>query len=167
LTKRLILLLGLMVASPSLAASEQTQEPASLRATPYDPARKADVDVNDALTRAKAKGHKTIIILGANWCHDSSSLAGRLESPRFKSLLADHFELVYVDVGTPQTGHGRNLAIPQRFGAKKVKGTPTVLILSAQGKLLNKKDAGTWRNAESRSEDAIFDYFKRAGESLD
>jgi hypothetical protein len=100
-------------------------------------------------------------VMGANWCHDSIGLAGWFETPRFVSMMRDRYELVYVDVGTPQTGHGRNLDIPKRFGIKKVKSTPLVMLVSADGKLLNsKKDAASWRNAGSRSEQEIFDYFR-------
>jgi hypothetical protein len=67
---------------------------------------------------------------------------------------------VYVDVGVPQTGRGRNLDIAKRFGIRKVKGTPLVLIVSPDGRLLNsKKDAASWRNAASRSDDEVYRYF--------
>jgi hypothetical protein len=52
------------------------------------------------------------------------------------------------------------LDIARRFGIKKIKGTPTVLVVSPEGKLLNsKKDAASWRNAASRDDDAIYRYF--------
>lgn len=77
-------------------------------------------------------------------------------------MLGGQYQLVYIDVGTPQTGKGRNLEIAKRFGIKKVKGTPLVMVLSADGRLLNsKKDAASWRNAASRNEQAIYDYFDR------
>ena len=126
----------------------------------YDEGRDAHADVDAALTRAATSNKRVIVVMGANWCHDSKSLGRRFETPRFAEMMQPRYEIVYVDVGKPQTGSGRNLDIAKRFGAKKIKGTPTVLILSPQGKLLNKKDAGSWRNAASRSEDDVFAYFR-------
>jgi hypothetical protein len=125
----------------------------------YSESRDASADVDAALARSAANGKRVIIVMGANWCHDSVGLASWFETPRFAAMLAPKYEIVYVDVGTPQSGEGRNLDIAKRFGAKKIKGTPNVLILSPNGKLLNKKDAPTWRNAASRSEEDIYRYF--------
>ena len=46
-----------------------------------------------------------------------------------------------------------------RFGGQRQKNTPYVMILSPDGKLLNRKDARSWRNAASRSEDEIYTLF--------
>lgn len=122
--------------------------------------RDAQVDVDRALADAKASGKSIVVIMGANWCHDSVGLAGWLDTPRFMGMMRDRYHLVYVDVGTPQIGKGRNLDIAKRFGIGKVKNTPLVMMLSPDGKLLNsKKDAISWRNAASRSEDDIYRYF--------
>lgn len=122
--------------------------------------RKAQIDVEKALNEAKISGKNVLIILGANWCHDSIGLAGWLDSPRFMAMMRDRYVTVYVDVGTPQIGKGRNLDIAKRFGIKRIKSTPVVMVVSADGKLLNsEKDAVSWRNAASRSEDDIYRYF--------
>ncbi len=132
-----------------------------LEAKLFDATRNAQDDVDAALERAQAGNKTVVVVMGANWCHDSIGLAGWFETPQFVSMMRDRYELVYVDVGTPQTGRGRNLDIPKRFGIKKVKSTPLVMLVSADGKLLNsKKDAASWRNAGSRSEQEIFDYFR-------
>jgi Thioredoxin-like len=126
----------------------------------YDAKRNAGADVDQALAAAKKDNKRLVVVMGANWCHDSTALAGWFGTPRFAEMIGAKYALVYVDVGTPQTGDGRNLDIAKRFGIKKVKSTPLVMVLSADGKLLNsKKDAASWRNAASRSEESIFTYF--------
>jgi Thioredoxin-like len=126
----------------------------------YSADRDAKADVDAALSRARQSGKTVAIIMGANWCHDSVGLAGWLDTPRFTDMMRDRFDIVYVDVGTPQIGKGRNLDIAKRVGVRKVKGTPLVLLVSADGILLNsKEDAASWRNAASRSEDDIYRYF--------
>lgn len=113
-------------------------------------------DVDAALARASANGKRVLLAMGANWCHDSRAFAGWLETPRFAALLAERYEVVFVDVGSPQTGEGRNLDIARRFGMAEFPGTPAVLVLTAQGELVNAATAASWRNAASRSEHAIF-----------
>jgi thiol-disulfide isomerase/thioredoxin len=121
-------------------------------ARPFDPKADAKAQVDAALARARANDRTAIIVMGANWCHDSRALAGWFATPRFAGMIAARYELVYVDVGY----RDRNLDIARRFGLKSIKGTPTVLIVDATGRLLNRKDAPRWRNAASRSEDSIY-----------
>ena len=162
--KHLIFAAALVIAAPAvITVATPSTISTHLEAKLYDATRDARADVSAALTRAKASGKRVILVMGANWCHDSKALAGWFESVRFKAMLMPLYEIVYIDVGKPQLREGRNIEIAQGFGIKKIKGTPTVLILSPEGVLLNKKDAPTWRNAASRSEDAIFAYFAEFG----
>ncbi|MXO91779.1 thioredoxin family protein [Pontixanthobacter aquaemixtae] len=144
------------VAAMPVADEEEKHPEARL----YDASRDAKSDVDAAILRAEADGRLVLLVLGANWCHDSRAFAGWTQEPRFQQLIAEHYELVFVNVGMPQTGDGHNLDIARRFDIE-VKGTPTVIILSPLGKVLNADTAKTWRNAASHSEDAIFDELLR------
>jgi thiol-disulfide isomerase/thioredoxin len=160
----LLLSLFLIAGAPSaISAATPSTISTHPEAKLYDAARDAKADVSAALARAKSANKRVILVMGANWCHDSKALAGWFESARFKAMLTPLYEIVYIDVGKPQRREGRNIEIAQGYGIKKIKGTPTVLILSPEGTLLNKKDAPTWRNAASRSEEAIFGYFAGFG----
>ena len=117
----------------------------------------AMADVDAALAQAALTDRRVLLVMGANWCHDSRALAGWLETDRFKALIEREYALVFVNVGMPQTGDGHNLAIAQRFGLDALPGTPNLLVLTAEGELVNAETATTWRNAASRSEDAIYD----------
>jgi thioredoxin-like negative regulator of GroEL len=129
--------------------------PAHPEARSYAVVPDAMADVDGALARASASGKRVLLVLGANWCHDSRVLAGWLETPRFAALVAERYELVFVNVGMPQTGDGHNLAVAQRFGLAELPGTPALLVLTAEGAPVNLDTAASWRNAASRSEDAI------------
>lgn len=162
----LLLLSLLLIAAPDSEASlpEQPAAAAERQSNPealaFIAESNAQADVDRALADAKKDGKTVLVILGANWCHDSIGLAGWFDTPRFKDMMRDRYSIVYVDVGTPQNGRGRNLDIAKRFGINKVKNTPLVLIVSADGERMNsKKDAIGWRNAASRSEDDIYRYF--------
>ncbi|GAA4642881.1 hypothetical protein GCM10023115_08410 [Pontixanthobacter gangjinensis] len=122
----------------------------------YDALRNAKVDVDAALLSAEAGGKLVMIVMGANWCHDSRAFAGWTETPKIGGLIREEYELVFVNVGMPQTKDGHNLDVAERFGIEVV-GTPTVLIVSPIGEPINADTAGTWRNAATRSEDEIYD----------
>lgn len=149
-----ILAFALLHPPVQMALAEETTA-AHPEATPYDAIADAKADVDAVLLQAKANGRYALIVMGANWCHDSRALAGWFEEPHFAEMISANYQLVYVDVGYKD----RNLDIARRFGIKSIKGTPTVLIVDGDGKLLNKKDAPTWRNAASRSEDEIYSFF--------
>jgi hypothetical protein len=121
----------------------------------YDASRDAKADVDAAILRAEAGTKLVLLVMGANWCHDSRAFAGWMETPRCEPLIAEHYELVVVNVGMPQTKDGHNLDVAKRFDVE-VEGTPTVIVLSPLGKVLNAETAKTWRNAATRSEDAIY-----------
>ncbi|MEL6528375.1 MAG: thioredoxin family protein [Pseudomonadota bacterium] len=116
----------------------------------------AAADVDAALVRAAESDKRVLLVMGANWCHDSRALAGWLATERFQKLIEDKYELVFVNIGMPQEGDGHNLEIAQRFGLDDLPGTPNLLVLTAEGELVNADTATTWRNAASREEDAIY-----------
>ncbi|MFO6430756.1 thioredoxin family protein [Erythrobacter sp. W302b] len=152
----------------ALAACATTGDAAAAHpeARAYSATADATAEVDAALARAATSGKRVLLVLGANWCHDSRALAGWLETPRFAALTAQAYDVVFVDVGTPQTGEGRNLDIARRFGLADMPGTPALLVLTAEGRAVNLDTAASWRNAASRSEDAIFEELVAlAGES--
>ena len=153
-----------LAASLVLAGCASVPEPSAAyhpEARSYDVSRDASADVDAALERAMTSGKHVLLVMGANWCHDSRALAGWLETPRFQQLVDAEYELVFVNIGMPQTGDGHNLEIARRFGLEELPGTPNLLVLTPFGTLLNADTATTWRNAASRSEDEIYDELAR------
>lgn len=123
---------------------------------PFDESRNAMMDVDAALAAASISGRNILLVLGANWCHDSRGLAANFERPELAAVIEDNYELVWVDVGR----RDRNLDIAARFGVFEVLGTPTVLIVSPDGNLLNVDSVHDWRNAASISYDETLAYFQ-------
>lgn len=123
---------------------------------PFDKDRDASSDVDATLFAARKTNKNAMIVLGANWCHDSRALAGHFEKPRFQTLFDKEYELVYVDTGQKD----RNIDIAQRFGLESVEGTPTVFIVSPKGDVLNLESAPTWRNTATMEEDDVHRYFR-------
>ncbi len=150
-----LLALSLSACATTGAMAEKVADHPEAR--PYAASADASAEVDAALATALRRGTLVMIVLGANWCHDSRAFAGWMETERFKTLIGDWYEVVYVDAGEPQKDKGRNMDIAARFGVTDIEGTPTVLILNNEGTLLNGETAKSWRNAASRSEDAIYE----------
>lgn len=150
------LALALAACAPGGCATTAGHSPSQPEARAYDAEIDASAAVDAALDRAAARGSRVLLVMGGNWCHDSRALAGWLETPRFAALVAARYELVFVNVGMPQTGDGHNLGIARQFGLDVLPGTPAVLVLRADGTAVNLATAASWRNAASRSEDAIY-----------
>ena len=146
--------IALALAVPALVASAPNPE-----AKPFGAPEQAPEEVQAALTRVAANGHHVLLVFGANWCHDSRALAGWFATPRFATMLAARYELVWINVGDKPGEKDRNLDLARRFGLDGIKGTPTVLILDAAGKPLNLPAAPGWKNASTRSADAIYQAF--------
>lgn len=122
---------------------------------PFQEDRDANADVDAALSRAVDRGTKALIVMGGNWCHDSRAFAAVLERPETAKLISEHYELVWVNVGMKVL----NQDVAERFGLDGTPGTPTVIVTSGDGAILNIEDAPTWRDAASRDPDDIHQYF--------
>ena len=151
----LVLTAALLALSPA-AASETRTIPGvadAYKSDAFDPKPMAAIDA--ALAKSKQSGKPVLLVMGTGGCHDSAWLANLIATDRFAPVRA-RYEIVYADIGMPHIrGLGRNLDVPKRFGFK-IKGTPTVAILDANGTVLNRKAAPKWRNAASRSDDDIY-----------
>ncbi len=123
---------------------------------PFDVTRDASADVDAALAAAGESGKNVLLVLGGNWCHDSRGLAAKFEKSKLARTIAENYELVWVDVGH----RDRNLHVPARFGIPELYGTPTVLILSADGALLNRESVHDWRTADSKPYGETLAYFR-------
>ena len=123
---------------------------------PFDASADAMMDVDIALTAAQASGRNVLLALGGNWCHDSRGLAAKFQEPALAAVIAESYELVWVDVGY----RDRNLDVAKRFGVDALYGTPTILILSPEGELLNADTVHDWRTADSIPYDEVLAYFE-------
>ena len=141
-------------ASPKPAAAAETP-PEDSGPRPFDPSANAMQDVDAALLTARTTGKLPLLILGGNWCHDSRGLAAKFEIEPLKTLIETSYQTVWVDVGH----RDRNLDVAKRFGVDKILGTPTVIILSADGKVVNADTVHDWRTADSKPFDETVEYF--------
>ncbi|MDP3906960.1 thioredoxin family protein [Novosphingobium sp.] len=147
----------------ALAAPAEAEQPAY-----YPAAADARADLDAALADAARDGRSAVIVFGADWCHDSTGLAKLLTSPAFRDPFGARFSVTFIDVGVPQVGKGRNLDLAARYGVKRMRGTPIMFVIGPDGRPRNsRRDAQSWRNADSRGEAAILEWFRRLSEPQD
>ena len=123
---------------------------------PYNETGEAETEINSLLDIIKNEQKHGLLVFGANWCHDSRSLAATLDSFRFKKLLKNNYEILYIDVGDKD----KNINLIRKYGVKAEFGTPTVFVINSDGSVLNLDTAVSWRNAHSIDDDYKYEYLK-------
>lgn len=151
------LTLGAFAPAPKLPISNLKDLPVVTTA-PYDEAANANAVVAAAFARAK-KSHKRVLLdLGGNWCPDCIILANVMRLPAMKTFMDQHYEFASVDVGR----FDKNLQIPARFGyTQRLKGVPTVLVATPDGKLVNDGHVFALSDARNMTPQSLADYLAR------
>lgn len=123
---------------------------------PFQPSDDIMGDVDAVLARAKAEDKLAMIVMGANWCHDSMGLFDHFKDPVLTATLENNYEMIFVDVGYLE--HGKEVI--QRFGQPVIYGTPTVLIVDPDTEeLLNRESMHRLRESASMDIDEARQYF--------
>lgn len=105
-------------------------------------------DVDKVISLAKKNNKLALIVMGANWCHDSRSLARNLFSQEVKEVIDTHYELLFINVGFME----KVRPVITRFGMPIIYSTPTALIIEPNSELLiNRHNIHTIRDADSVS----------------
>ena len=122
----------------------------------YLPSAQQTEDIDKTLAKAKADNKLALIVLGANWCHDSRSLATKLYLPEVKETIDSNYELIFVDVGYLT----KIKKVITRFGMPVIYATPTVLIIEPNSEtLINRHNMHLWRDADKVSISDTHQYF--------
>ncbi|WP_061535192.1 thioredoxin family protein [Collimonas arenae] len=139
------LCLGLLFAQAVVAAN-----------LPYDEKADAKVDLQQALSQAKASHKQVLLVFGANWCPDCRELDKALHGTS-APLINGKFVLVKVDVGN----FDKNLDVAQSYGNPIKKGIPAAVVLGADNKILYSTKAGELADARHMGENGIYDFFSK------
>ncbi|WOJ98486.1 thioredoxin family protein [Congregibacter brevis] len=144
-------LLSMLTASSWASDSSGTQESAYIASE--DPM----ADVQKGLERARAQDKLLLVVMGAQWCHDSRGLVEKFSDSRVAELLAANYETVFIDVG-----YFKDLrAISRRFNQAHYFATPTVMIINADNeRLINRDDMSIWGSADSVPLERYLEYFE-------
>lgn len=130
---------------------------------PYMPSENAMADVDALLASAKKSGKLAMIIMGANWCHDSIGLISHMKESEVAGVVHENYEVLIVDVGYLESGKD----IITRFGRPVIYGTPTVLVVEPNTeRLLNSDTANLWRDAAAMDATEVASLFANQSHSL-
>lgn len=128
------------------------------RLLPYLDGAQARAALEQAQKEAGWFQSNILVILGTETCPDTRALRQWLARPSVESSLKRPFEMLLVESGRDRK---RNIALARQFGVRSLAGTPTVLILSADGKLVNRADISALRTASHWTDAQFQAYFSR------
>ena len=97
-------LVALVLTVEDVVVAEDTPIPAKESGELYLPSDDAMADVSNALNAARESNKLALVVIGANWCHDSRALASRLYQEQLNTLIDERYETVFVDVGYLEKG---------------------------------------------------------------
>ncbi len=153
---------SLLFATSTMAANSKSSDDGSDKSTlSYTPSESPLQDVIDAQEKAKNSDTLLLVVLGAQWCHDSTGLASHFESEALQPILEKYYTTLLVDVGLLEDR--RN--ITKRFDYPIYYATPTVMIVEPNtGTLLNRASMARWAHADSIPLIDYVEYFTAHGE---
>lgn len=103
-------------------------------------------EVQTTLDAARENNKLALIVLGANWCHDSRGLARNFDSVEMQKILSEHYRTVFIDVGNFEDRRD----ITERFGQVHYFSTPSVYIVDPNSEqLLNVGSLKQWGMADN------------------
>ena len=144
------------------AADETTTDESAIPEVPsgqrYFPSDDPMADLAASFDAARKSDRLMLVVLGANWCHDSRALATQLYEEPLSSIIIEFYETLFVDVGYLETGRDviTSLGVPVYYA------TPTVLIVDpVSGQVLNAHNRHQWGNAASISMEESLEYFRQ------
>ncbi|MFS1704385.1 thioredoxin family protein [Alteromonas sp. AMM-1] len=110
--------------------------------------------VNNSLRQALESNKPLLLILGANWCHDSRALASYFDDTHVQQA-SQAFEVLPLNVGYLED----KSSVLTQFGYPAYFATPTVLVIDPASKtVLNRDSLVIWQSAHNESATALTDY---------
>jgi hypothetical protein len=147
---------GTIHASDDAAASEPASS-ATRTGKLYLASDDPMADLAAGIDAAKNSKRPLLIVMGANWCHDSRALASRLYKEPLSTTVNENYEILFVDVGYLEKGK----EVINSFGIPVYYATPTVLIVDPDtGLVVNDKNRHQWANAANISMEESLEYFQ-------
>ena len=147
---------GMVQASDSAPADDSAKS-ATKPGELYLPSDDAMADLAEALETARNSNRLLLVMMGANWCHDSRALASRVYEEPLSTTINEHFETLFVDVGFLENGKD----VISSLGSPVYYATPTVLIVDPlSGQVINASNRHQWANAASISMEESLEYFR-------
>jgi thiol:disulfide interchange protein len=127
----------------------------------YDSVADGEAQLATALTTARQTDRRVLLNLGANWCSDSQKMYRLLQNdPGLASLVQSNYVQVLVDVND-RSGIRRNATLVERLGTPLEKGIPVLLVLDADGRVLNSDPSKRLRDSDHKRPRKVARYLRK------
>jgi hypothetical protein len=124
----------------------------------FAPTANVTNQIEHTLIAAKTHNKQALFVLGAQWCHDSKSLAKRFSTPQMQKILNDNYQVLFIDVGYLEKGFD----VVNQFGLPVYYGTPTVMVVAPNtSKIVNRSSMQKWLNANKVPLNEYVAYFEK------
>ena len=122
----------------------------------FSPVTNLSEQVEQTLTTAKSQNKKALLVLGAQWCHDSKGLAKNFSTPQMQKILVDNYQVLFIDVGYLEKGFD----VVKKFNLPVYYGTPTVMVIEPNSaEILNRASMQKWLSADNVELNEYVEYF--------
>lgn len=122
----------------------------------FSPAEHVMQEIDKKIVMAKAENKKLLLVLGAQWCHDSTGLAAKFSQDGMQEILTENYQTLFIDVGYYQRGFD----VVSRFNMPIYYGTPTVMVIEPETEtIINEDSMQQWLSADSIEQTVYQQYF--------
>jgi len=122
----------------------------------YSPEENPVEALFDTRQQAIENNKRLLVVLGAQWCHDSRGLAAQFSSEQMQKIIQNDYEVKFIDVGLLEDRR----AITTQFNYPTYYATPTVMVIDPQtNALLNADSMDKWAFADSVPSEDYVEYF--------
>lgn len=133
-----------------LSAAAQSQKP-------YDEAIDPMVQIDSALTEAKASDKFVICQVGGNWCRWCLMFADYIKNDEeIAEVIADNY--VYIHVNYPRSGAADDLM--KRLGNPGRFGYPVMVVLDGDGNVVHIQDSSFLEDGNGYDKKKVLRFFK-------
>jgi len=115
----------------------------------YNETANAQIEIKEALHKARAEHKRVIVVFGANWCYDCHVLDAAFHRPDLAQIIASNYVVVHVDIGKGE----KNQDLMTKYEVPMKRGIPGLAVLDAEGKLVYSQKNGEFENARAMSVD--------------
>jgi thioredoxin-related protein len=150
--KKNLIFLMLFFSAQFVLAQEQ-----KAKVTIYNPSANADIELNEAIAKAKTEHKQVLAMVGGNWCKWCLRFNEFCKTDKqIDSILKTSFVFIHINYSPENKNLDllKKLDFPQRFGF------PVLVIIDGDGKRLHTQDSGYLESGEGYDKQKTITFLK-------
>ena len=131
----------------------------SASAAVYNTKADAKADIAAAVTLARSKHQRVLLVYGANWCGWCVKLEHLFESDKsIADTLRDEYQVVNIDLGRLN----KNMDLVEKYGAEvEDRGIPYLTVLDAEGKVILNQESESLESGDHHDPEVVLALLKK------